>query len=49
MVFYSFDTSSIMNGRRDLLPPTVFRTLWSHIELMIAEGTYARSMLSKMS
>jgi hypothetical protein len=38
MVFYSFDTSSIMNGRRDLLPPTVFRTLWSHIELMIAAG-----------
>lgn len=38
MVFYSFDTSSIMNGRRDLLPPAVFHTLWSNIETMIAEG-----------
>lgn len=36
MVLYSFDTSSIMNGRRDLLPPGVFRTLWSNIEAMIA-------------
>lgn len=38
MVFYSFDTSSIMNGRRDLLPPAVFRTLWTNIEAMIVEG-----------
>lgn len=38
MVFYSFDTSSIMNGRRDLLPPTVFRTLWANIEAMIVIG-----------
>lgn len=37
-MFYSFDTSSIMNGRRDLLPPTVFRTLWSNVEGMIAGG-----------
>ncbi|MGH4016408.1 MAG: DUF4411 family protein [Pseudonocardiaceae bacterium] len=27
-----------MNGRRDLLPPVVFRTLWSNIEAMIVEG-----------
>lgn len=39
MVFYSFDTSSIMNGRRDLLPPTVFRTLWTNIEVMIGVGS----------
>jgi hypothetical protein len=38
MMLYSFDTSSIMNGRRDLLPPTVFRTLWANIEIMIADG-----------
>lgn len=38
MVFYSFDTSSIMNGRRDLLPPTVFRTLWSNLEAMVVAG-----------
>lgn len=38
MVFYSFDTSAILNGRRDLLPPTVFRSLWSNIEDMISAG-----------
>lgn len=37
-MFYSFDTSSIISGRRDLLPPSVFRTLWSNVEAMITEG-----------
>lgn len=36
---YSFDTSSILNGRRDLLPPEVFPTLWSNVEQMIAGGS----------
>ncbi|MFE6620295.1 DUF4411 family protein [Streptomyces sp. NPDC057740] len=35
---YSFDTSSILNGRRDLMPPGIFPTLWSNIESMIAGG-----------
>jgi hypothetical protein len=39
MVLYSFDTSSILNGRRDLLPPTVFSTLWTNIEAMVDNGT----------
>lgn len=38
MTFYSFDTSSLLNGRRDLLPPTTFPTLWGNIEAMIANG-----------
>lgn len=38
MPYYSFDTSSLLNGRRDLLPPTTFPTLWSNIEAMIADG-----------
>lgn len=38
MTFYSFDTSSLLNGRRDLLPPTTFPTLWANIEAMIADG-----------
>ncbi|MGW7534079.1 DUF4411 family protein [Amycolatopsis sp. NPDC054798] len=36
---YSFDTSAILNGRRDQLPPSVFSTLWQRIEALIAEGT----------
>ncbi|MBE8523537.1 DUF4411 family protein [Amycolatopsis sp. H6(2020)] len=36
---YSFDTSAILNGRRDQLPPAVFSTLWQRIEGLIAEGT----------
>ncbi|RSN45253.1 DUF4411 domain-containing protein [Amycolatopsis sp. WAC 04197] len=36
---YSFDTSAILNGRRDQLPPSVFSTLWQRIEMLIAEGT----------
>jgi hypothetical protein len=35
---YSFDTSSLLNGRRDLLPPEVFPSLWSKVEEMIAGG-----------
>jgi len=38
VTFYSFDTSSLLNGRRDLLPPATFPTLWANIEAMIAEG-----------
>lgn len=38
MTFYSFDTSSILNGRRDLLPPGTFPTLWANIEEMIEAG-----------
>ena len=38
MTFYSFDTSSLLNGRRDLLPPATFPTLWSNIEQMIDSG-----------
>jgi uncharacterized protein DUF4411 len=35
---YSFDTSSFLNGRRDLLPPEVFTTLWANVEAMITNG-----------
>jgi uncharacterized protein DUF4411 len=35
LTIYSFDTSSILNGRRDLLPPSTFPTLWTNIEAMI--------------
>ncbi len=38
MIFYSFDTSSLLNGRRDLLPPQTFVSLWANIESMIAAG-----------
>jgi len=38
VTFYSFDTSSILNGRRDLLPPGTFPTLWANIEEMIDRG-----------
>jgi hypothetical protein len=38
VTLYSFDTSSLLNGRRDLLPPQVFPSLWSNIEAMIAGG-----------
>lgn len=36
---YSFDTSSLLNGRRDLLRPHTFPTLWANIEAMIAAGS----------
>jgi hypothetical protein len=39
LTFYSFDTSSLLNGRRDLLPPATFPTLWNNIEAMIADGS----------
>jgi len=38
MAFYSFDTSAFLNGRRDLLPPEIFKTVWRNIEEAIAEG-----------
>lgn len=38
-VLYSFDTSSLLNGQRDLLPPQTFPTVWENIEEMIAAGT----------
>lgn len=38
MVLYSFDTSAILNGRRDLFRPSVFRGLWENIEGAIAAG-----------
>jgi Domain of unknown function (DUF4411) len=38
VTFYSFDTSSLLNGRRDLLPPATFPTLWANVEVMIADG-----------
>lgn len=37
-MLYSFDTSVILNGRRDLFRPSVFRTLWRQIEDAIAAG-----------
>ncbi|MDT0261356.1 DUF4411 family protein [Jatrophihabitans lederbergiae] len=38
MTFFSFDTSSVLNGRRDLLPPVVFRSVWLNVEAAIASG-----------
>lgn len=38
MGFYSFDTSAILNGRRDLFRPSVFRGLWLSVEGMITSG-----------
>ena len=35
---HSFDTSVLINGRRDLLPPVVFVTAWRNIEQTIAAG-----------
>ncbi len=37
--FYSFDTSAILNGRRDLFRPNVFAGMWANIEDMIATGS----------
>lgn len=36
---FSFDTSSLMNGRRDLLPPEVFPSLWDAMDMLIENGT----------
>lgn len=35
---YSFDTSSLLNGRRDLLPPANFPGVWEKIEAEIEQG-----------
>lgn len=35
---YSFDSSSFINGRRDLLPPTILPTLWDRISEQVAAG-----------
>lgn len=37
-MLFSFDTSSLLNGRRDLLPPNVFGSVWQRIEVAIADG-----------
>lgn len=36
---YSFDTSALINGRRDLLPPVTFPSVWQRIEAMIDVGS----------
>lgn len=36
--FYSFDTSAIINGRRDIFLPETFGSVWEGIEQMIALG-----------
>lgn len=38
MSLFSFDTSSLLNGRRDLLPPEIFTSLWDNVESMIDSG-----------
>jgi Domain of unknown function (DUF4411) len=38
VALHSFDTSTLLNGRRDLLPPEVFRSLWANVEAMIVNG-----------
>ena len=38
LAFYSFDSSAIINGRRDLFMPNTFASLWEKIEAMIAIG-----------
>lgn len=41
MASYSFDTSSLLNGRRDDLPPRTFRTLWERIEDLVGTSVFA--------
>lgn len=36
--FFSFDTSAFLNGRRDLVPPEIFPTLWNNLEMLIGSG-----------
>jgi hypothetical protein len=36
---YSFDTSALLNGRRDLFPPDTFPSLWERVEGAIADGS----------
>lgn len=38
MTFYSFDTSSLLNGQRDLLPPEVFPSMWDNLQVLIGSG-----------
>lgn len=38
LAFYSFDTSAIINGRRDIFLPETFQSVWEGIEQMIALG-----------
>ena len=42
VTLYSFDTSSLLNGRRDLLPPDTFVSLWARFEEMV--GTIVLSV-----
>lgn len=37
-LLYSFDTSVLINGRRDPVAPELFPTLWIRVERMIATG-----------
>lgn len=39
MPFYSFDTSALLNGRREILPPKTFKSTWIKIEDMIRRGS----------
>lgn len=39
--FYSFDTSAIINGRRDIFLPSTFGAVWDAIEKMVAAGDIA--------
>jgi hypothetical protein len=36
--FYSFDTSALINGRRDIFRPPMFEPIWDAIAQMIAVG-----------
>jgi hypothetical protein len=36
--FYSFDTSAIINGRRDIFMPSTFAPIWTAIEEMVSLG-----------
>lgn len=37
-MLFSLDTSSLINGQRDLLPPAVFASFWDNVEAMIDAG-----------
>lgn len=39
--FYSFDTSAIINGRRDIFMPPTFDSIWRAIEDMVQSGQIA--------
>lgn len=38
LAFYSFDSSAIINGRRDIYMPGTFGAVWGQIEGLIATG-----------